>query len=305
VTQVRDLLQGCYYPTSNNVYNFNVVETQIGRRFDTYSTFISFDSQVSGHSEMLAASKAGHDVLVAWGPSRTVGLTFADILAGKFDAKIDEWLTYFATFPTRVTVRFAWEMNGSWMPWSPLYSQTAANSSHCTSTTQFRYVWWYVVNRSDEMAPNVDWMWCPNAADGPGLDSNKMERYYPGSSWVDIIGYDSYNSLNGKWMGAAATLAGHTNNIQLNAYTRVAKLHPTAPIWVGETGCVDANDPKDVNPTIYPGHSKADWVKSVFALDTTAAALPRLAAVNWFDTKGTRNWRFDSSPEALVAYQAG
>ena len=303
MTTVLNLRHGAYHQNANNVYNFDQLEYAVGRKFDIYSTFISFDSTVAGHAEHLTASRAGHEILIAWAPTRTVGLRFADILTGAFDAKIDEWLNYFATFPTTVTIRFGWEMNGSFMRYSPLYSQTAMDSSHCLSAAQYQDVWRYLVNRQRAKgATNIRWYFCSNGGDAPNRADNTLESFYPGSAYVDIIGYDSYNSLNGLYMTPAQTFRGKTNNVQRDNYDRCVALHPTAPVWVGETGCVDLNDPKDVSPTLAPGHSKPAWVSETFALDV-APTMPRLAAINWFNYKGTRNWRFDSSSAALTAFK--
>lgn len=294
---------GCYYQNANNVYNFPDVEGAVGRKFDVYSTFTSMDSTVATHTEHLTASQAGKTLLVAWKPTRTVGLTFADILAGVYNAKLDEWFNYFGSLPGPVVIRWGWEMNGSFMQYNPLYSQTATDSSHVTSPAQYVDVWRYVVNRQRSLgATNIRWYWCANQNDAPGTAANALELFWPGAAYVDIVGYDSYNSLNGRWMTPEETLAGVTNGTQARTYDRVTALHPTAEVWVGETGCVDANDPKDVNPTVYPGHSKSAWLTELFALGNTV--LPRLTTICWFDFAGTRNWRFDSSQAALTTFRS-
>ena len=292
---------GCYFPTANNVYNFDTVERQVGRPFDVYSTFISFDSTPTGHSEIQTAAARGHDILLAWQPSRTVGLYFQDILNGKYNPHIDAWLTFLGALPTVVYVRFAHEMNGDYAAWNPSRSSSPVGS-HCTSPAQFVQVWRYLVNRqrTGRLAANIRWFFCPNGADVPSKSPYTMESFYPGDSYVDVIGYDSYNSLNGHWMTPMETLSGKTYTAAPDAYTRVASLHPTAEVWIGETGCVDANDPKDVRPPIYDGHSKAQWWNDFFL---PRKGLPRLSAVCFFDHSGTRNWRFDSSADALASFR--
>jgi hypothetical protein len=291
---------GCYFPSPNNVYNFDAVERQVGGAFDVYSTFISFDSTPSGHSEIRTAATTGHDILLAWQPSKSTGLYFSDILNGKYDAHIDSWLSYLVTFPTTVYIRFGHEMNGSFVPWNPL-SSGGPTSSHCVSPGQFVQVWRYLVGRQrvGRGLTNLRWLFCPNAADVPTNTPFPMESFWPGTSYVDAVGYDCYNGLSGHWATPFQTLIGKTWTAAADAYVRVTRLHPTADVWVGETGCVDAKDPKDV-PPIYNGNSKAQWWTDLFALQQE---LPRLTTVCFFDKVGSRDWRFESSVESLVSFR--
>lgn len=146
---------------------------------------------------------------------------------------------------------------------------------------------------------NVKWFWCANQADTGTNGGVPLEQFYPGNSYADYVGYDSYNTLNGGYMTPLQTLQGHTNNAQADAYARVTALHPTAPVWVGETGCVDLGDPKDTSNNA-AGHSKAQWYTDLFALDLSA--IPRLGAAVFFDTNGSRNWVHDSSAAAWAAF---
>jgi hypothetical protein len=297
---------GCYSPSPNNVYNFDELERQVGRAFDTYSTFISFDSTPAGHSEIRTAALAGHDILLAWQPAKTVGLYFSDILNGKYDAHIDSWLAYLVTFPTLVYIRFAHEMNGSYTQWNPL-NAARPTGSHCESTAQFIEVWRYMVGRArigggrtGRAVGNIRWLFCPNGSDVPTTTPYPMESFWPGSGFVDVVGFDSYNGLNGHWMTPLQTLSGKTYTAAADAYVRVSRLHPVAEVWVGETGCVDAKDPKDVNPPVYDSHSKAQWWTDLFALQEE---LPRMTTVCFFNHTGSRNWRFDSSPESFASFR--
>jgi hypothetical protein len=293
---IKRVRLGSYYQTSNGVYNFGSRETTLGRTFDIYSFFISFDSSASSHTEITTAA-ASHDLLVAWEPQKTVGINFSDILAGVHDAKLDEWITYFASLPCRVYIRFGHEMNGSWSHYSPLY--TGSDSSNCTDGAQFAQVWQYVYNRAKvtNAATNIYFVFCPNANDSPSQTGNAMEDFYPGSSYVDVIGYDAYNALSGSYLSADDTLLGNTG--QAGGYARVTALHATAPVWLCETGCVDLSDPKDTG-NLAAGHSKAQW------LSDCARSLvgPRLDAVVFYDWSGTRNWKFDSSVSALAGFQS-
>lgn len=287
---------GSYYQTSNGVYNFGTRETTLGRTFDIYSCFISFDSSAASHTEITTAAQT-HDLLVAWEPQKTVGLNFSDILAGTYDSKLDEWINYFIGLPGRVYIRFGHEMNGSWSHYSPLY--TGSDSSNCTDAAQFVQVWQYVYNRAKttDGAKNIYFVFCPNANDSPSQTGNAMEDFYPGDAYVDIVGYDAYNALSGSYLSADDTLLGNTG--QAGGYARVTALNATAPVWLCETGCVDLSDPKDTG-NLATGHSKAQWFASL--AESTVA--PRLDAVVFFDWSGTRNWSISSSTDALNGWTA-
>jgi hypothetical protein len=287
---------GCYYPAPSGVYNFDQLETQLGRKFLWYSTFISLTSVPSTHGELTVAAQ-DHNLLVAYEPRRGVGLQFADILAGAYDLKLIAWFKFLYNLPCQVVIRWAHEMNGSWSAYSPAY--TGAASSGCTSPQEFIDVWRYVValqRFTTGATSNIRWFFCPSNADIGGYP---MEAFYPGSDVVDVVGYDSYEGLNGVWNTPLRTMAGYTNmKAQATAYSRVSMLHRTAEIWIGEIGCIDASDPLDVT-AVGASHSKGDFINAVFTMPMDS--LPRLTTVNWFNAVGTRDWRFDSSPAALDA----
>jgi len=367
---------GEYYVTPNNNYPvFAARQYSIGRQFDISSWFISFDSSVSGHGEFTAAAGTGQTLLIAWQPSRTVGLKLSDLLAGSFDTKIDEWLTWALGLTVPVVFRWGHEMNGQFMNWNPLhadntstitavsstgsaattvtvsaattlasgqqvqiqavggalingaYTVTVVDSTHFTipvansaawtsggtvqwsnttlNAAQYVSAFQYMVTKARAKATslgvtnNVKWFWCTNQNDTGTNGGIPLEQFYPGTTWVDYVGYDSYNTLNGSYMTPLQTLQGHTNSTQADTYTRVTALHPTAPVWIGEFGCVDLNDPKDTTHTA-TGHSKAQWYTDLFAIDLTA--IPRLGGACWFDTNGSRNWLHDTTTGAWNAF---
>jgi hypothetical protein len=287
---------GCYYPAAAGTYNLETVETQVGREFDDYSCFISLDSGVSGHPEFATASSLGKELLICFQPSRTVGINFAGILAGVYDAKLDEWFAFAQN--RRVTFRWGHEMNGDWEPWSP-YNFGKHASSNCSSPAQFVEVWQYVVTRQRTQFPSstVKWGWCPNYEDHTpsGQTPYPMEQFWPGVDYVDRLMYDVYNSTDGSWRTPDLVARGYTTH-QGYAYDRVLKLDTTTgkPVWIGEFGCYE--NPKDPN-------GKAAWYAALFGLPATF--LPRLSVVNFFDAGQKFNWSFDTTPQSLAAFRAG
>jgi hypothetical protein len=292
---------GEYFSTSagDSTSYFNRVNALGPRKFDYASVFTSFDSSSTGHSEFTDFANAGMGLLVAWQPSKTVGMNITDIAAGVYDTHINSWITYLQGLGVPIVIRFGHEMNGNWSKWSPAYTGTAG--SNCTDPAQFIAAWQYMVNKAlAANATNIKWFFCANSTDVGGYT---LEQFYPGDSYVDKVGYDIYNNLNGStFMTPAQTFVGKTNNAQANTYDRVTALNATAPVWIGETGCVGDGDPLDTAGA-GTGHSKFQWYQDAFATNVSVA--PRIEAVNWFDKTGTRHWMHDSTSDSMSGFVAG
>lgn len=290
---------GLYYPATNGNYNFPARETTLGGEFDWFHRFITLDSSAAAHTQFASAAADGKKIYLSWGPYKTVGTSYATLLAGGYNAKIDEWLDYLATLDTEIVIRWAWEFNGTFTRSHPAYVGT--DKAVCADAAQWIAGWRYLVNRvraRTDLAQKVRFFWCANGND---VGAIPLEDFWPGADYVDIVGYDSYNSLNGVYMTPEQTLRGKTNSAQADCYDRVTALHPTAEVWVGETGCVDPGDPLDTGPTVSTGHPKGQWYRDLFEL----AGLPRLTTICWFDSTGTRNWVIDSSTESLAGFKDG
>jgi beta-mannanase len=164
-------------------------------------------------------------------------------------------------------------MNGDWFEWG------GANNGRDPAA----YVRAYRrIHRifADEGADNVAWVWSPNWNSGPDAAWNRMERYYPGDSYVDWVGVSGYNF----YRESPATLFRNV----VSAYGK------RKPIIVTETAAIE-----------HGGRSKADWIT---ALSGYVRKTPAIGAVVWFDTDvqhdSDHNFRFDSTAEGLAAYRA-
>ncbi|MDB5175439.1 MAG: hypothetical protein JWM81_297 [Candidatus Saccharibacteria bacterium] len=137
MTQMVDRKHGAFYPATtvtngSYAYNFDYLESTVGRKFDIYSTFIDLGSDYPGnptppstrkqHSDIAAAAAAGHDILIAMATSYKyvqctdgkyypVYATGADIQAGMFDSQFTSIFTWLLSLGVNVTVRFMWEAN--------------------------------------------------------------------------------------------------------------------------------------------------------------------------------------------------
>jgi hypothetical protein len=164
-------------------------------------------------------------------------------------------------------------MNGSWAPWE--------GSINGNTPAAYVAAWQHVVSifRSAG-ATNVSWVWAPNC--GP---TSTISSYYPGDSWVDVIGLDGYNwgSSLGKWQSFTDVFGA--------SYDIVTALSATKPVVITETASAEA------------GGDKAAWITSAYQTEIPTR-FPRISAVIWFDVNKETDWRVDSSASALAAYKS-
>jgi hypothetical protein len=193
------------------------------------------------------------------------------IANGSHDSYLQKCAQQAKTYGKPFQLRFAPEMNGSWAPWE--------GSINGNTPALYVAAWQHVVGLFRAAGvTNVTWVWCPNA--GP---TNTIAAYWPGSSWVDMLSMDGYNWGSADVWQTWTQVFGPTYDI-------IAGLDATKPIQVGETACNQL------------GGDKAAWIRSSF-LQEIAARFPRITDVVWFDLNKECDWRVDSSPEALAAFQ--
>jgi LysM repeat protein len=114
------------------------------------------------------------------------GDTWAKAAAGNYDAR---WTTalnaiktaWGARSPGNLHLRFAHEWNGSFSPWA------VTNATVASFKTAFQRF----ANLAHSIIPGVQVVWSPN--DGTSSLTH-VDDGYPGSTYVDVIGPDSYNA---------------------------------------------------------------------------------------------------------------
>jgi hypothetical protein len=83
-------------------------------------------------------------------------------------------------------IRLGWEFNGDWYVWS------------ANNPGQFAECWRQIVGTVEGIAPGLRWDWSVNR--GRGQSVANPAQAYPGDSYVDIVGVDSYD----QWPGATS-----------------------------------------------------------------------------------------------------
>jgi beta-mannanase len=113
--------------------------------------------------------------------------TFAEGATGAYNS-------YFTTLATNLAasgwnanncvIRLGWEFNGDWSPWFAPAGQEA----------NFIAYWQNIVTAMRAVIPGLKFIWDPNVGNSRG--SSALENYYPGSSYVNYIGMDIYDTAS-------------------------------------------------------------------------------------------------------------
>jgi hypothetical protein len=207
----------------------------------------------------------------------------AKIAAGAFDPYIAEFATEARDWGHPFFLRFNWEMNGNWFPWSEL-----ANGN---GPGQFVAAWRHVHDVFVAAgATNATWVWCPYADTAKRLKKNPMKPLYPGDAYVDWTCLDTYN-----WGRNAVNPKPWRSFEELfdPAYKElVKKVAPRKPMMLGEFAT-----------SSYGGH-KAVWIRKMF--EQLPRKYPRIRALIYFDTvdRGV-DWPLETSPPAARAFAKG
>ncbi len=205
--------------------------------------------------------------LITWQSNKQ---SLKDINAGLYDDYIRSWAQQIAKAQDLVYLRPFPEMNGDWTNWhgDPDKLVTA---------------WQRLVKIfRDEGATQVRWVWSPNVTDEPRTPENRMELYYPGESYVDVLALDGYNWGNTRPWTAWQSF----DDIFEEPYKRVSKLGKQ-PIWIAEVASTEI------------GGDKAAWIQDMLS----SSNFPRVDAVIWFNENKETDWRIESSENSLNAFR--
>ena len=216
----------------------------------------------------IAGRPAGGVPMVSWR-----GTTYDDILGGSSDRLIAAAARNLAKLKVPTFLRWGWEMNGNWYPWGG--SQNGDDPAGYVDCWRHIHKIFQV-----ERVDNISWVWSANWNSKPATYANRFQAYYPGDSYVDWVGISGYNLHD----EAPATL-----------YDPLYQAYAARkPLFITECGAVDRG-----------GTTKGDWVR---AFTQYVQQRPAIGAVTWFDTDTHKdaptNWRIDTNPDALAAYQA-
>jgi mannan endo-1,4-beta-mannosidase len=202
------------------------------------------------------------------------------ITDGSHDAYIHRWAKEAKAWGHPFFLRFNWEMNGDWFPWS--------EKRNGNKSGQYVAAWRHVrdIFRAEGVT-NVKWIWCPNVIDP--RSKVPLSHYYPGGQYVDWLCIDGYNwgtnpAKPDRWKSFGA-LFGPT----YAALTRIS----SRPIMIGEVSSTEI------------GGSKSGWIADALS-SALPRRFPRIRALLWFNWNAdSMDWVLESSPKAKAAFAKG
>jgi mannan endo-1,4-beta-mannosidase len=267
---------------------FSGFESLVGRQMSIASYFYGFGDVFPGPTELSFADGGSRDVLLSWdmGPTR-----FLQWARGRYDPYLRTIADAARAYPYPIYVRPWPEMNGDWQQFQPTRD---GHREYGGTYRQFILAWRHVVTfLRKHGAGNIKWVFNPTA--DTYRQTTRVDRIWPGHRYVDVLGIDGYNWGSGGPTGQWRSFHG----IFKKQYHRLTRLDRRLPVWVCEFGSkeplVDDGAPVD------PQHSKAAWLSEALS----AAGMPRLRALVYFQADKERDWRVDSSAGALLAFQQG
>lgn len=243
------------------------VEAAIGHTFAINHWFTNWDNE--WEDELVAAVlERGSVPLISW---QNHAQPVERIAAGDYDAYIKSWAQGVERAGAEVYVRLFPEMNGDWVTWHGNPEALIAAWQRIATLFQM------------EGASNVRWVWSPNVTDWPRTEANRMENYYPGDAYVDVLALDGYNFGNTRdwstWRSFEAIFEA--------PYERVSTIGPQ-PVWLAEVASAER------------GGDKGEWVSDMLS----SRAFPRLKALVWFSEHKGADWRIESSAASLTAFRS-
>ncbi|HEY0317905.1 MAG TPA: glycosyl hydrolase [Solirubrobacterales bacterium] len=205
----------------------------------------------------------------------------SDVIEGRYDEYIRSFATSAKNWGHPFFLRFDWEMNGNWFPWS--------EGVNGNKTGEFVAAWRHVHEIFTAVgATNATWVWCPNVDWNSDLQGLAAE--YPGDAYVDWTGLDGYNwGTNPNRPGSWKTF----DQIYRSTYRYIAEtVAPSKPLMIGEVASSEY------------GGSKATWIKEM--LSKVPTEYRKIRALLWFDKfDSSMDWPIETSSSATSAFAEG
>lgn len=200
--------------------------------------------------------------------------TDAAIASGVYDAYITQFAKDAKAWGHPFFLRYDWEMNGAWWPWSV--------GDNGNSAADYIAAWQHVHNIFVAQGANlVSWVWVVNVEPG---SSTPFSTEYPGNSYVDWLGIDGYDH------GSLGSPSGSFASIFQQTYNDLVSGATGKKIMLAEVGSTEsANKPQFLSDSL-------SMIQGGTGID---------AYVYMDKNDGTYSWRIDSSTAALNAFKAG
>jgi hypothetical protein len=163
--------------------------------------------------------------------------TLKRILSGEFDDDLRAWSAGARESGGPILAEYGTEVNGDWFPWNATWNDPFPGTSgndrgEYSGATLFRRAYRHIIAVCRSAgASNISWVFHVNSRDAPVEPWNRMEKYYPGSGWVDWMGVSVYGAqtpADPEWPSFRSLMD--------SMYTRLSALDPAKPVLVAEFG---------------------------------------------------------------------
>lgn len=272
---------GIIVPDYTNSSVIQSLESRLGSTFTSVSIYKQFGNQFNARipvSDVRYIGEQGKKLVIAWEPwnpdegNAQTRDYLSEIPAGSLDSYLTEFASDITTYSYPVTIRFGHEMNGNWYPWG-------------NRPEEYKEAYRHVVDLFRNLGvSNVTWMWCINSENVPNSSIAQVSHYYPGDSYVDVIGLDGYNfgtASGGIWR-EFDDIFGSSYRYISNSYNK--------PIVIAEVASSEF------------GGSKPDWITRMHkALETK---YPKIDEIVWFNLLKEADWRIESTDASLASFKA-
>jgi hypothetical protein len=205
----------------------------------------------------------------------------SDVIAGTYDSYIREFATAAKNWGHPFFLRFNWEMNGRWFPWS--------EGVNGNKSGEYVTAWRHVHDIFAAVgATNVTWVWCPNI--DPNGEFLNLASQYPGDKYVDWTGLDGYNFGTNPNRGDRWYSFDHQYKATYDKIT--GSIAPSKPLMISEIGSTEY------------GGSKAAWIQDALAKIPTS--YPKIRGLLWFEQfDDGMDWPIETSASATSAFASG
>jgi hypothetical protein len=249
-------------------------EAAMGRPYDLELTYYDWDDTFPDSGEATIAAHGRTPLMTWYGPGKDEDdpRTLAEVNNGSDDGWIRQQAEAIKEFGHRIYLRPMPEMNGNW------YHGFDGNPTAYIAA-------WQRIHRlfAEEGATNVTWVWCPN------VNPDDWDQYYPGNSYVDIIGVDGFSNTTYGYQTFEQMFGGF-----LTHYAG------RKPLMIVETATNSGRgDPADGTG------SAASYISGMHTyLKDVAGPRYGVVGVCWFDTDNTDqyDWRVDQTPASWQAW---
>jgi hypothetical protein len=243
------------------------LESKVGRKFAIVQRYYGWTQKFPNIDQRRDIAR-GRIPMIGWRSASLIS-----IIHGKYDWLIRLRARKLKALRHLVFMRWGWEMNGNWEPWS-------------LHPSKFKRAWRHVHRIFVRQgALNVAWVWAPNWEDVPKVSWNHWTNYYPGDRYVDWVGIDGFN-----W--GATQPWSHWTTIDRIVRRLYHAYHRRKPMMVAETASVEQ------------GGSKARWILHAgSALHWNYPAIAALIYYNGRDRNEPVHWSVTTSSRALRAFR--